>query len=408
MKLGLDRMRRLLSALGDPHVATPAVLVAGTNGKGSTAALLASILGEAGYRVGLYTSPHLERPEERIRLGDRDVGSGTLGRALVRVVGAAESRLGGPPTYFEAMTAAAFLILAEEAMDVAVLEVGLGGRLDATNVVEPILSLITDLSVEHRQQLGDSLTSIAREKAGILRGGRPSLSAACRAEVRRALTVEAARVGARLRFLEDEVRCASWRPQTLGAAVELAVVTPRRLHRLTLPLVGEHQVRNAALAVRAAELMAGTGWDRVDAEAIRRGVRRVRWPGRFEIRTTPSGSILLDAAHNPAAVAALVDELDGRRLHFELLFGVLDDKEVERMLPALASRAVHVTLTRPAGSRGRSPRSLLPLLPPATRVSVVEEPAVALESALGRRPDLLVVTGSIYLVGAVRGAADWH
>lgn len=402
MKLGLRRMRILLSALSDPHRGLPAVLVAGTNGKGSTAALLASMLEAAGYRSALYTSPHLERPEERLRLGRANVASAVLTRALERTIAACERALGGPPTYFEAMTAAAFLVLAETPVDLAVLEVGLGGRLDATNVAEPVLAVITELAIEHRQQLGDTLGAIAREKAGILRRGRPALAATREPEARDALVAEAARRGARLRFLDDEVAIGLPAGASPGRRHRFLVATPRRTHSLELPLAGAHQRRNAALAVRAAELLAVRGFDRLDPAAIRRGVSDVRWPGRLESFRVGRGEVLLDAAHNPAAVSALVAELDARRTSFDLLFGVLDDKDVGGMLPPLAARASHVTLTRPESARARPPESLRPLLAPGVPWRVVHATTEALASALAREPRLLVVTGSIYLVGRVR------
>ena len=218
IRLGLESMRGLLAALGSPQLRFPAVLVAGSNGKGSTAALLAAMAGAAGYRTGLYTSPHLETVEERLRIDGRAVGGERLGELLEEVVACAERRLGHSPTYFEAVTAAAFLWFAAERVDLAVVEVGLGGRLDATNVCEPVLSLITSISLEHRELLGDTLAAIAREKAGILRAGRPALSWVEDREAAGALREVAAGLGAPLHTAESEVTIAGTAPLAANGA----------------------------------------------------------------------------------------------------------------------------------------------------------------------------------------------
>src|SRR6185295_15934555 len=206
IRLGLNRMREMLGELGNPHRAVPAILVAGSNGKGSTSALLASIAQAAGYRSALYTSPHLERVEERLQLDGAPILSDALGRLLAHIVEITENAGEGLPTYFEAMTLAAFLWFAEERAELSILEVGLGGRLDATNVAEPILSLITSISLEHREMLGDTLALIAREKAGILRPDRPALSWIEAPEALDSVRAEAARIGAKLASAPDRVR----------------------------------------------------------------------------------------------------------------------------------------------------------------------------------------------------------
>ena len=206
IKLGLERARDLLVRMGEPQLRLPSVLVAGTNGKGSTSSFLAAMAQAAGYRTGLYTSPHLESVEERLRIEGRAIGSGRLGAILEDLVALAERETGSPPTYFEAVTLAAFRWFADERVDLAVLEVGLGGRLDATNLADPILSLITPIGFDHREFLGDTLAAIAREKAGILRSGRPALAWIEDAEPAESAQTVADEIGADLHFASREVR----------------------------------------------------------------------------------------------------------------------------------------------------------------------------------------------------------
>lgn len=405
MRLGLEHVRQLLADLGDPHRRVPAVLVAGSNGKGSTAALLAAILGAAGRRTGLYTSPHLEAVEERIVVDGKAVDGNELGRRLAVVVGAAEARSGAAPTYFEALTVAAFLHFADLEVDAAAVEVGLGGRLDATNVVDPLVSVVTGISVEHRRQLGSDPATIAREKAGVFRRGRPALwggggGGAADPAVEAAVASAAKRAGCMLEAVAETVSVA--RRGTGGSRLRLG--TPEADYDLELPLAGRHQVGNLALAVRAAEhLAARQGWS-LEPAAVSRGVAACRWPGRLEEVEVPTGGrLLLDAAHNPGGVRSLVAELTARAERgYALLFGVLDDKEAEEMLPAVAAAAGAVVLTRPRGPRGRDPETLLPWLPAGTVATVADDPLEALDRALAAGSELTVVCGSIYLVGEVR------
>jgi len=424
--LGLDHVRRLLAAVGDPQRGLPSVVVAGTNGKGSTAALLAAMARSAGYRSGLYTSPHLETVEERVQVDGAAVDGAELGAAVLEVLAAAETSRNaedGPPTYFEVLTAAALLVFRRAGVELAVLEVGLGGRLDAVNAVEPALCVITPVSLEHREVLGEDLTAIAGEKAGVLRGGRPAVAWGAEPEVRSALERRAGDLGAGLAFADDEAEVLAVEPLPPapwnGQRVELA--TARRRYELTLPLAGRHQVVNLALAVRAAEELAALDWPRLDAAAITRGAAAVRWPGRLEVIALAAGSppgprveepstlarVLLDAAHNPQGAAALAAFLDeARQLDPApppaLLFGVLEDKDAAAMLPPLAARAGRLVLTRPPSPRARDPRDLVPLLDRPTEVE--PDPTAALNLLLSdpQGAHTLVVCGSIYLVGAAR------
>lgn len=363
--------------------------MAGSNGKGSTSALLSAMASAAGRRTGLYTSPHLESVEERLRIGGRAIGPEELAGLLDRIVEVAE------PTYFEAVTAAAFLWFSQRQVDLAVLEVGMGGRLDATNVSDPLLSLITSISLEHREHLGDTLAAIAREKAGTFRPGRPALVWIEEPEAAESVRAVAAELGTDLRFAPGLVTIREVVPMGLdGQRVRLA--TPGGEHDLEISLPGAHQAKNLALAVLAAETL---GFGR---EAIEKGARSCRWPGRLERVSLPDGGlVLLDAAHNAEGAAALAGFLDQLPGPIDLLFGALGDKDVAEMLGPLAPHARKIYLTTPASDRARPPEEVAGLLAGREGVEVVPDLEKALDRALqpGAR---LVVCGSIYLIGEVR------
>ncbi len=377
MRLGLDHVDRLLNLLDQPHRDFPAVLVAGTNGKGSTSAHLAAILSASGLTTGLYTSPHLESVEERIRVDGRVIDRQRLGSLLQNVVDTAEVAGLEPPTYFEAMTVAAMLQFSEVGVDIAVLEVGLGGRLDATNVVDPVLSVITEVALDHQQQLGDDLAGIAREKAGILRRGVPCCYWLSDAEARGAVEAIADDLDApRIDALQAE------RAETTCDPAE----------------------SNLRLARIAAELLAR----RSDLEleltdtTVEQALRSCRWPGRLEwVERSDGGQLLLDGAHNLHAIEALLPVLHGRNVG--VVFGALEDKRPEEMLDRLASAAGWIILTTPANDRAMDPQVLAHGR--TTDLTVCSEPAAALDAALERveAEELLVVCGSLYLVGEIRG-----
>ncbi len=406
VRLGLAPFRALLQALGRPERATATILVAGTNGKGSTAALLASMARAAGRRVGLYTSPHLERPEERIQIAGRAVESDRLAEALDRVLSTTRRAGLVLPTYFEAVTAAAFVVFADAGLDLAVLEVGMGGRLDATNASDPALSVITPIALDHTAELGPTLAAVAGEKAGILRPGRPALTSVQDPDVLAVLERVASRVGAKLRRAEALARIDSVKSSGL-AGHELTVSLGDAALDLRLPLAGGHQIENLRTALAAARLMPEAGLGELPVETIRDGVAATRWPGRLETVALPPGRIqvLLDAAHNAHGSAALARFLDALDEPFTLLFGALADKRVDQMLPALAARAAAVVLTRAPSPRAEDPDRLRALVG-AGRAdrSVAVEPGfeAALEVALGSGTGRIVACGSIYLVGAVR------
>jgi dihydrofolate synthase/folylpolyglutamate synthase len=365
-KFDLERITGLLEQLGNPHLRGRFVHVAGTNGKGSTSAMIESGLRHAGLRTGLYTSPHLIEPTERIKIGGVPISGEEFAAAFARIP--------EPLTYFETVTAMAFLIFAERA-EITVLEVGLGGRLDATNVVRPELCVITPIDFDHEAFLGKSIEAIAGEKAGILKPGVPAVFATQRPEalaVLRARTVPLPLLEAE----EVEVHRRGSRFRIDGMRVEC-------------PLAGAHQVENARVAVTALRQL-GIG----DA-AIQSGIAAARWPGRLE-RLRESPELIVDGAHNPAgarALAAYVDEFyEGERL--TLIFGAMRDKSIEEIAEILFPRFDEVILTAPKQPRAMSPEVLREML-----VHPNVRTASGLEEALGMVNGTAFVSGSLFLVG---------
>jgi dihydrofolate synthase / folylpolyglutamate synthase len=412
MRLGLERMVSLLAALDHPERHCPAVLVAGTNGKGTVSALLDSFARAARYRTGLYTSPHLESVEERIRVDGRAIAGEALGVHLTRVLAAAERTLDEPPTYFEALTACAWLEFAARKVELAIVEVGLGGRLDATNTVAPILSVVTSIGFDHTEHLGNELAAIAREKAGVFRPGTPVVSGVRAPEAADELRVSAARLGAPLIEAHEELRLEAlqrhrpfsgrtgqriWYRPSSGAGLEV----------FELPLPGRHQADNLAVAVVAARELRALGWDRLTPRALERGSAAVRWPGRLEEIVLPKGErVLLDGAHNAEGAVVLADHLATTGAPYRLLFGVLADKDGSAMLETLARNAQAVVLTTVAVPRARPAEELAPWVPAGRPVTVEPEPERALLRALEKigQETVLVIAGSLYLVGQMRSA----
>jgi dihydrofolate synthase/folylpolyglutamate synthase len=378
MRPGLKRTRALLDALGSPERAFRSVLVAGTNGKGSTSAALSAILSAAGVRAGLFTSPHLVRVTERVRIGEEDVKEPLLDDALSLVAAVSCPGERGP-TYFEALTVAALELFRRARVEVAVLEVGIGGRLDATNVVTPEIAVVTNVSADHLEVLGPSLADVAREKAGIFRSGRPALVGAAGGapEAKAVLHAEASRTGARL----------------------LEVPASDRWDGV-FPLPGVHQRANAALAVAAARAIAP-----LDDATVAAGLAKTRWRGRLERIDRPGHrTLILDGAHNPDGAEALALWLDSEGLsgRIDLLFGAMGDKDLTGLAGPLAERARHVVLAAPPSPRAASPEALRERLGrvEARAASSVAEALSWLDDAAPGAPPVLVA-GSLYLVGEV-------
>ncbi len=399
IRLGLRPVSRLLGRLGNPHKKYPAIHIGGTNGKGSIAAITASILVHAGLRVGLYTSPHLIDLRERIRVNGAMISPEDLQSCLEDVRAHLE---GEEVTYFEFLTAAAFLYFRREQVDVAVLEVGLGGRLDATNVVRPAASVISNVSLEHRAYLGNSLEEIAREKAGIIKAGIPCITAAKQKQVIEVLSRVCRDKGAPFYRIGRDIKVRKNRNGTFSYQG-----ISRHYRNLSCPLRGRHQRENAAAAIAAVEVFAGKRFP-VSDRAVREGIAGARWEGRLEILQR-SPLLLVDGGHNPAGISvlrrALKEEFSYRRLI--VVFGVLEDKDYTSMLNMLLPLADSFIITRPVTSRAVSPEKLLPLTGSyRRRVRVVEKSGEAVRYALNQagKDDLVCVTGSLYLIGEVKQA----
>jgi dihydrofolate synthase / folylpolyglutamate synthase len=397
--LGLERMQEALAELGHPELRLRSVQVAGTNGKGSTCAFLDAILRAAGHRVGLYTSPHLVRVNERIQVGGEPIDDRTLGTRIVEVL--QRSAAAAEATYFELATLAALEHFAREEVEVALLEVGLGGRLDATTCARPRLTAITRVGFDHMEFLGATLEAIAREKAAIFRKQVPVVVGAQRPEVLPVIESAAAAAEAPL-LVEGRDFSLDGLGRYRGPGLSL--------DGLALGLHGEHQHHNAAVAVTCARLLERQGLPS-GPEAIRTGLSRARWPGRLE-QVPGRPPLLLDAAHNEDGVAALRAALDappyaGRPVH--LVFGVVSDKRVDRMLELLLPRSRSATLTPLPTPRSLDPATYLDLARAwCPEVEVAPSPVEALERARVRAgPDAWVlVAGSLYLVGAVKAQLD--
>jgi dihydrofolate synthase/folylpolyglutamate synthase len=400
MVLGLDRVEAALAQLDDPHLGLSVVHVAGSNGKGSTSAMVESVLRCAGLRTGLYTSPHLCRFAERIRIDGMPIED----LAFAECLGAVIERCRPDLTFFESLTVAAFAAFRDAAVDVAVLEVGLGGRLDATNVVRaPLATAVTSISLEHTALLGDTLAAIAREKAGILKPGAPVVLGPLPDEADAAIAEVAARAGASpiVRVVRGAPRAAN----TVGVAYDGTRTTlrgPRDDDELAveLGLVGAHQAANAGVAVGLVHAVANRFAQRDVRAALPAGLASVSWPGRLERIPTDRALVLLDAAHNLEGVDALRRAVTSPPERTLLLFGALADKRWPEMLQELAPIASRRYYTRPKGREAADPSALAAL---AAGV-VIDEPRAALERALAESgtEDTLLVAGSIYLVGELR------
>jgi len=419
-KYRLEEMQRLCEALGHPERRFPSVLIAGTNGKGSTAALLAHMLTAAGYRTGLYTSPHLEQVNERIRISNVSgelvpIEDDPFADAFAKVEAAAVALqrtgvLPAPPSFFEAVTATAFVAFAEARIEIAVLEVGMGGRLDATNIVDPLLSVITDISLDHMEYLGATIDAIAREKAGIIRPNGtlvtlPQHPAANQVlgEVAVSLHARGVNAAAYIPYLN---------PKQVGARNQYTLSVLDETIEVDLPLPGSHQQRNLALAIAAAiELRNHYGY-KLEPAHIAAGIRATRWPARLErIQHDSHADILIDVAHNPAGAWSLrsaLSHLDPAPPSMTLVFSCLRDKALHEMAQILFPAFHHVVLTQVDSPRAASLERLRAAADSIqANVTEASNPEDALNLALELTPPtgLVVVAGSVYLAGQLRSKA---
>ena len=412
IKPGLARTRALLGSLGDPHRSFRSIHVGGTNGKGSTAAMIASVLGSRGYRVGLYTSPHLIDFTERIQVNGRVISSDRVRALTEKIRQASDACLSEPPTFFEATTVLAFACFAEAGVDCAVIEVGLGGRFDATNVLMPLVSVITTIGLDHQEYLGTTPESIAFEKAGIIKQGVPVVAGRLAPESLSVIRRTAA---------EREAACVALGEDfdTRGEAPEQFSYggMRRRYDSLSCPLPGRHQMDNAACALAALELAEARGLA-VGEEAVREGLRVVRWPGRLEL-VSRRPDVWLDDAHNPQAAEALaahLTTLSARRGPAApgcliLVVGMMRDKDRKGVLSRLAfvPGVSHLVVTSAAHPRATDPQELARDseglgVPVAVRPTVAE--AFAHARSLAGPDDTICVTGSLLVVGEAKAVLE--
>lgn len=409
-KFGLENITILADLLGQPQRARPCAHIAGTNGKGSTAAMLDSILRAAGMATGLYTSPHLVRINERIRMNGEEISDADFAESCTRVMAAAErgmaaGNLAAHPTYFECMTAMAFDCFARSEIDFVIYEVGLGGRLDATNIVTPEIAIITQIDFDHEDFLGHSITEIASEKAGIIKPGGAVVSAADYPDARAVIAQTCADREARLVEVDSAFRLAS--ESFSGGCIRASVVSALTGNTLQIApaLPGRFQLHNALAAAAASELLAERSFA-IPAEAIKQGIAGAQWEGRLErLRTRPD--VYLDGAHNPAGARELVrfwrEEFRGRRI--VLVYGAMRDKAVDEIAGLLFPHADHVILTEPHQPRAISAALLGDLAGHLARsFEIIPSPEQALEKAVGeaKSNDAVFATGSLYLVGDLR------
>ena len=410
-KFDLDAIRAILAAIGNPERRYSTAIVAGTNGKGSTSAMLAAILERAGYRTGLYTSPHLIRVNERIRINGRELSDDEFAAAFTAVHNAVEKLVAAQvlphrPSFFEYLTAVAFQHFARAAVDFAVLEVGMGGRLDATNVTDASVAVITNVDLDHQEFLGNTLAAIAAEKAGVIKPGRPVISGCEHPEVREVVRQKCREAGVEL--IETGGIAAARNLFHLDGRYGFDLqMDSGDLAGISLQMAGRFQVKNAVIAATAATRLDRAGFN-VPPEAIREGLQAASWPGRLEIiRQRPL--ILLDGAHNPAAAREVAEfvqgHLNGRRLR--LVYATMRDKAIAEISSILFPLAEAVYLTRPALDRAALPEAILGAAVAAPRQTIIEpDPARALEQAVEASlpGDVVLVAGSLFLVGAIKQA----
>ncbi len=401
MIFGLTKVEEILEAVGNPHREIQAIHIGGTNGKGSTAAIIASILRREGYRVGLYTSPHLIRFTERMKVNEKEIEKEEVASLTEWMRERIETAGIAPPfTFFDFTTAMAFLYFKQKMVDLAILEVGLGGRLDSTNVIDPLLSIITNIGKDHEDVLGKGILRIAREKAGIIKESRPLITAATQPQVLRLFSkicrekkAPFFRVGKEFRYV------------LAGEGSFSYEGLHRKLWDLSLNLRGSHQMINATTALGAMEILDDLGY-RVSNDAMTEGLKEVDWPGRLEV-VCSSPRVLLDGAHNPDGALSLKESLekDFEYHHLILLIGIMKDKDLHSILHSLSPLADRIILTRPGTDRAASPALLRKALGRnGKKAEVIEDFRKAIDKGLSLtgEEDILCITGSLYTVGEAR------
>jgi len=425
IKLGLENTRRLLSLLGNPHHSFKAIHVAGTNGKGSVSAMIASVLRVAGFKVGLFTSPHMVSFTERIRVDNAEVEE----REVVELTGDIRQRIQESqtlevrnhstyqpsdtghepflPTFFEFVTAMGFLYFERKGIEWAVVETGMGGRLDATNVLAPMLSVVTNISYDHREFLGDTLRNIASEKAGIIKRGIAVVSSSQHPDAMEAIVRKTAEQGARLFVYGKDFTSHPGSIDMYGATFDYE--GKERLSGLRIPLTGMHQIENASVAAKAIELIAEK--EPIGTDVIGQGLASAQWKGRLELikDAGPNCDVLFDGAHNPSASACLADSLKRYFLpsykEMFLVIGIMGDKDVGGIMGPLLPLASQLIFTAPAYDRAASPESLADYARNSGFSSIVVrtiKDAIGMAVRIASEKTLVVITGSFYTIGEAK------
>ncbi len=396
VKPGLERTIKLLEILGNPQEVAPSVLIAGTNGKGSVASAIASVLETQGYKTGLYTSPHLIRVSERIRTNCNEISMSDLSQLILEVK-QASSTLPDEPSYFEVLTVSAFLYFAQRKVDFSVLEVGMGGRLDATNVVKPILTVITNISKDHTEYLGDSIREIAFEKAGVIKNRVPLITGA-KEEALSLIKSVAYENSAPISIFEKDFRVEGESTEDFSYFGNLW-----NLEHLTFGLHGFYQIQNSSLAVAALESFSKLYEVNINEESLRKGLSSVRWEGRMEIvRRDPP--LILDGAHNPSAAEALRESIEKMfpGMKFVILIGMLSDKDHEGYMRAIYPIAECMIVTDVPSERGIAAKELANIAKPyVNKIKVIDDFKEAYKEILSLQKPVCV-TGSLYLIGVIK------
>ena len=407
IKLGLDAMRSFMARVDNPHQGLQTVHVAGTNGKGSVSVTLLTLLTKAGYRVGLYTSPHLSSVRERFRIGNTFISEKSFARIATQI----REVLGEEKiTYFEFTTAIAFMWFAEEELDLVVLETGLGGRLDATNIVDPLVSVITNISMDHEAYLGDTISAVAGEKAGIIKEAVPVVTAVTEgAGLTEVSKISKEKNASLYRYGKDFCSTVhtdgSWDWNAVKSLSDTSYTA------LRCSMKGDYQIENASLALASLQLLQRHGLQ-IDETTVREGLASVHWPGRLESFSLQHAGkevqYLLDGAHNLAGVESLVQTLKKECTYKKLIviWGAMADKDLQNTLALVAELADTILLTKPDGERSADPELLLTNVPSAFKDKCRLAPTVAMAISraeeLADEEDLILIAGSLYLVGATR------
>jgi len=402
IKFGLSKTTNLLQAFGNPHHNQHYIHIAGTNGKGSVGAMLEAILLNAGLKVGFYTSPHLVSFTERFRINRESIPKDTAASLIREVKGVINQK--EPPTFFEFTTAMTLLYFFREAVDISIIEVGMGGRLDATNVIDPMVSIITNIGFDHQHFLGDTISAIAQEKGGIIKKGVDLVTAVDQPPIVKLFESLCKKKGAPFWRVGQHVRY-----RRLPSGLFGYYGLHKRFRNLTLGLKGGFQYKNAAVALLALEILKRKGIT-ISDEALQRGLANPLWPGRVE-EVSSHPTIILDGAHNPSAMRSLAQAI-GHDFHFEkliLVVGIMEDKDISHILAEIVPLAHKVIYTRPAYYRAANPQHIMDVAKEFKKDGEVHVPlSTAIEKAreLADTKDLIVITGSLFTVGEAKSYFD--